>query len=345
MKKLVLSWMLVAIAMYGVARANDLVPVGNPSYDNAWSTTDAVTATGSGYQYTLAPVCVIDGTGLDLDTGSVWADVSAIWNVYWDGPAGGGTTTPHPGTVTPCKNWLVFEFDKAYPLTIMHVWNDNYMSELNARAGAKDVLIQYSLTGGSSPSEWTTLGLFQVAKGIAPQNGDPGNDVCNFRGNYAKYVCMSIITDWGSPYGDNAIGEVRFYYTDDPCSYVPPAGWKLTMAASPSSVTTITPLVGTYTLDPGTVQNISAASFVNCPHTWVFDHWTGDGITDPTQANTTVLMTADRTVTAVFVENNQCGDTCHPIDADDLNKDCTIDFKDFAQMASKWLQCTKVVCP
>jgi hypothetical protein len=336
-----LSMMLVALAMFGVARANDLVPVGNPNYDNAWSTTDAVTATSSGYQYTLTPTCAIDGSGLDVDTGTMHSN--EIWNLYWDGPPGGGITSPHPGTVS-CSNWIAFAFDKAYPLTIMHVWNYNYGSVFNCGAGAKDVVVQYSLTGGTDPSEWTTLGTFRVDKGTATMDF-LGNDVCNFRGHMAKYVCISIISDWGTPYGDQGIAEVRFHYTDDPANYVPPAGWQLTMASNPTSATTITPAAGTYTYDPGTLVDISAATFVNCPHTWVFDHWTGDGITDPTKANTTVLMSADRTVTAVFLENNQCGDTCHQIDAADLSKDCIINFTDFAQMAAVWLQCTKVVCP
>jgi hypothetical protein len=341
MKTLVLSMMLVAIAMFGIARAAELA-VGNPSYDNSWSSLDAITATESGHQYTLDCLHTIDGSSLDVDTGTM-CDSQQIWDVYWDAPWNAGQTNPHPGTVS-CMNWICYEFDKAYPLTTMHIWNYNYNAVSFCGAGAKSVVVQYSLTGGPNASEWSNLGTFQVDKGTALPTF-VGNDVCNFRAHMAKYVCISIISDWGSPYGDQGINETRFYYTDDPCNYVPPAGWQLTMAASPSSITTITPVAGSYVLDAGTLQAISAATFVNCPHTWVFDHWTGDGITDPTQANTTVLMTADRTVTAVFVENNQCGDTCHQIKITDINKDCTIDFKDFAQMAADWLQCTKVVCP
>jgi hypothetical protein len=181
--------------------------VGNPSASNGWSTTSAVTATSSGYQYTLTPTCAINGSGLDAATGTMHNN--QIWNVYWDGPPGGGTTTPRPGTVTPCLNWIAFQFDKIYSLTTMHVWNYNYSSVFNCGSGAKDVTVQYSLTGGSDPAEWITLGTFQVAKGTA-LNDFVGNDVCNFAGALVKYVCISIISDWGSPYGDQGIAEVRF---------------------------------------------------------------------------------------------------------------------------------------
>ncbi len=181
--------------------------VGNPSADNGWSTTSAVTATASGYQYTLAPVCAINGSGLDAATGTMHSN--QILDLYWDGPPGGGTATPHPGTITPCLNWIAFEFDQEYPLTIMHVWNYNYNSVFNCGAGARDVVVQYSLTGGSGPDEWTTLGTFEVAKGTALSDFT-GKDVCDFEGVSAKYVCLSIVTDWGTPYGDQGIAEVRF---------------------------------------------------------------------------------------------------------------------------------------
>jgi hypothetical protein len=339
MKKLVFSMMLVAIAMFGVARAAE-VGVGNPNYDNGWSTTEAVTATGSGAQYSLVPTYTIDGSGLDGDTGTMHG---IDWNTFWDAPTLGGQTTPHPGTVS-CLNWLAFEFDKAYPLTVAHIWNDNFEAYWRTASGAKDITVQYSLTGGSDPAEWSTLGTFEAVRGTGEPNFS-GNDLCNFRGKMAKYVCFSAMSMWAGVVTDTAIAEVRFYYTDDPCNYVPPAGWELTMQTNPSFVTTITPAIGTYTLDAGVIQNISAAPFINCPDTYTFSHWTGDGIADPTSANTTVTMTADRTVTAVYVLNNQCGDTCHLISAYDLSKDCMIDFKDFALLASEWLQCTKVVCP
>lgn len=341
MKNCMFSMLFIVILMFGVtwgfpSDPNELA-VGNPSTANGWSTTDAVLATASGYQYSLTPTCAIDGSGLDVATGTMHND--DIWSVYWDGPAQGGLLNPHPGTVS-CMNWIAFEFDKKYPLTTMHVWNYNWDNVFKCGSGVKDVVVEYSLTGGSDPAEWTNLGTFQVDKGT----GEPdfiGNDVCHFRGKWVKHVCISVLSDWGSPYGDQGIAEVRFYYTADPNNYIPPAGWELTMATDPSFVTTITPLAGAYMLDPGVVQEISAAPYIHCPDTWVFSHWTGEGIENPNNANTTVLMTADRTVTAVYVLDNQCGDSCHPIPVGDLNEDCVVDLADLSITATHWLESTQ----
>ncbi len=341
MKNCMFSTILIVILMCNVTWGFPSDPnepaVGNPTTANGWSTTDAVLATSSGYQYTLEPVCAINGSGLDTATGTMHSN--DIWDLYWDGPPGGGITNPHPGTVS-CLNWIAFEFDKEYPLTIMHVWNYNYGSVFNCGAGAKDVVVQYSSTGGSDPAEWTTLGTYQVDKGTA-QMDFVGNDVCNFRGKKAKYVCLSIVSDWGTPYGDQGIAEVRFYYPADPNNYVPPDGWELTIAAEPETVMTISPMAGTYMLDPGTVQAISAAPYIVCPDTWVFDHWEGEGIANPASANTTVLMSEDRTVTAVYVLDNQCGDSCHPIPVGDLNEDCIVDLADLSITATHWLENTQ----
>jgi len=160
----------------------------------------------------------------------------------------------------------------------------------------------------------------------------------------AKYVTISIITDWGSPFGDQGLAEVRFYFTDDPDNYVPPPGFDLTMAASPGFVTTITPMAGTFEIDAGAVQSISADPYIACPDTWAFSHWTGDGINDLNSAETTVHMLADRVVTAHYVLDNECGDICHPNPLSDLDDDCIVGVGDLAIMATQWMECTQVVC-
>ena len=202
--------MLVTIGLAGVVSADQTV--GNPNAGNGWSTASAVTATASGYQYTLSPDHAIDGSGLDAATGTMHNN--ELWDFFWNVPWNIGETNPHPGTV-PCANWIAFEFDQAYPLTTMHVWNYNYGSEADCGAGAKDVVVEYSLTGGSDSAEWTNLGTFEVAKGTA-LNDFVGNDVCDFGEVEAKYVCVSILTDWGSLYGDQGIAEVQFNYIPEP---------------------------------------------------------------------------------------------------------------------------------
>ena len=70
--------------------------------------------------------------------------------------------------------------------------------------------------------------------------------------------------------------------------------YTLTMKADPSDGGTTTPPVGDQKYDYGTVVNISAESTAN----YVFDKWEGD--VDVTAS--TVTMTADKTVTAIFKE-------------------------------------------
>lgn len=40
-----------------------------------------------------------------------------------------------------------------------------------------------------------------------------------------------------------------------------------------------------------------------------------------------------------------CGDSTHPIPIGDLNRDCLVDFRDFAVFADHWLECTRALCP
>ena len=40
-----------------------------------------------------------------------------------------------------------------------------------------------------------------------------------------------------------------------------------------------------------------------------------------------------------------CGDIAHPIPIGDLNKDCLVDFSDFAIFADHWLECARPLCP
>ncbi|MCD6230896.1 MAG: InlB B-repeat-containing protein [Dehalococcoidia bacterium] len=61
---------------------------------------------------------------------------------------------------------------------------------------------------------------------------------------------------------------------------------------------TITPDVGNYSCDDGEIVNIVATPDVG----WLFGGWDGDGVADPTSADTTVTVNSDRTITAVFYQ-------------------------------------------
>jgi hypothetical protein len=72
--------------------------------------------------------------------------------------------------------------------------------------------------------------------------------------------------------------------------------WTLSMSSVPSS--------GGATTGAGTYADSTMAEIQAIPaDNYLFNGWIGEGITDVEAASTTILMTADRSVTAVFVED------------------------------------------
>jgi len=105
------------------------------------------------------------------------------------------------------RPWIQYEFDKAYKLYEMHVWNSNQLIESFVGIGAKDVLIEYSLDG----SAWSALDgptLFNQAPGTPDYTA---NTTVDFGGALAKYVRITVKTGYGilPQYG---LSELRFLY-------------------------------------------------------------------------------------------------------------------------------------
>lgn len=121
----------------------------------------------------------------------------------------------------------------------------------------------------------------------------------------------------------------------------------LTIQVSPDNlgIDTVSPGLGSNSVPQGCDVAISASRYVDCPTVQRFDHWEGDGIADPFAADTTVLMDAAKTVTAVFVDDRACGDECHPINELDVDDDCDIDYVDFSGFSAVWMECTHPNCP
>jgi hypothetical protein len=106
-------------------------------------------------------------------------------------------------------------------------------------------------------------------------------------------------------------------------------------------IDTITPPPGRTQFVTGMYVTIDARTFYDCPGGRVvlgFDHWQGEGISDPKQNPITILMDADKTITAVFVDAARCGDQCHPYPAGDANKDCVVDLQDLIILSQYWLE-------
>jgi len=137
------------------------------------------------------PEKTIDGSGLDaLDRHS---DTSSD---MWLSRKG----------VTPI--WIQYDFDKPYKLREMWVWNSDQTVELDVGFGADDVTIETSLDG----TIWTVLeGVPEFAQATAEPNY-VHNTTVEFGGVQAKYVKLTINSNWAGTTKQSGLSEVRFFY-------------------------------------------------------------------------------------------------------------------------------------
>jgi len=105
-------------------------------------------------------------------------------------------------------NWIQYAFDKVYKLDEMWVWNSNQLVEAFVGFGAKDVTVEYSVDGAT----WTKLeGVPEFARAPGSPTYTAGTLV-DFGGALAKYVKLTIDTNWGGMAPQVSLSEVRFYY-------------------------------------------------------------------------------------------------------------------------------------
>ena len=149
-----------------------------------------ITATASSFTEDMGPEKTTDGSGLNaLDQhGTIGTD---MWL------SGMGDPTPT----------IQYDFDKAYKLHEMRVWNSNQMVESFVGLGAKDVVIEHSIDG----IEWTVLeGVTELAQATGLEDY-VANNIIDFAGAQAKHVRITISAGFGflPQYG---LSEVRFLY-------------------------------------------------------------------------------------------------------------------------------------
>ncbi len=149
-----------------------------------------LTAVASSSQPGMGPERSIDGSGLNSDDGHS-TEMTQMWMSTMAKPV-----------------WIQYEFDKAYKLYELWVWNSNSLLESAMGLGAKDVKIECSLDGET----WTQLdGVPQFARAT----GMPGyahNTTVSFDGVTAQYVKLSIESNWGGMTPQSGFSEVRFFY-------------------------------------------------------------------------------------------------------------------------------------
>jgi len=153
-----------------------------------------VTATASSQTENQGPENTVNASGLDVNNLDLHStDLTDMW---LSAPAGQQPT------------WIQYEFDKAYKLHEMWVWNHNGLMEPMMGIGFKDVSIEYSVNG----TDYTTLGTTHE---FAPGTGAAGyehNTTVDFGGASAKFVRLTANSNWVGFLVQYGLSEVRFLY-------------------------------------------------------------------------------------------------------------------------------------
>jgi regulation of enolase protein 1 (concanavalin A-like superfamily) len=105
----------------------------------------------------------------------------------------------------PEPTWIQFAFDQTYKLDHMLVWNSNQMLEPDLGLGVREVLIQYSADGDT----WTDLRVTEFTQATGEPNYTP--EAIPLDGIVAKYVKLTINSNWGELLVQYGLSEVRFF--------------------------------------------------------------------------------------------------------------------------------------
>ncbi len=149
-----------------------------------------VKATASSAQPGMGPEKTIDGSGLDK-SGLHGTEPTTMWT-----SAGGQ------------PNWIQYEFDKVYKLHQLVVWNSNQLIEGFVGFGAKKVTIETSADG----TTWTPVANVPEFSQAPAAPGYAANTTVNLGSVDAKYVKLTINTNWGGLAPQAGLAEVRFSY-------------------------------------------------------------------------------------------------------------------------------------
>lgn len=151
-----------------------------------------VIATASSSSKGRGPENTVNGSGLDANDLHSTED-----GTMWLSDLNGAQPT-----------WIQYEFDKVYKLNEMWVWNHNGAYEQTIGIGARNVTIEYSVDG----AKYETLGTTHE---FAPAPGAPDyahNTTVDFAGTAAKYVRLTVNSNWKGIFTQYGLSEVRFFY-------------------------------------------------------------------------------------------------------------------------------------
>jgi len=150
-----------------------------------------VTATSSSSIEDMGPEKTVDGSGLN-ESDQHSTDPTNMWL---------------SSVIDSQPTWIQYEFDRAYKLEKMLVWNSNEFLEFLFGLGAKDVTVEYSEDGAA----WTALGDVEFAQATS-QADYTSNTTVDLGVALAKYVKLTINSNWGGLLPQYSLSEVRFFY-------------------------------------------------------------------------------------------------------------------------------------
>ncbi len=107
----------------------------------------------------------------------------------------------------PQPAWIQYAFDKIYSLNDMLVWNSNQALEAVVGYGAMSVTVEYSVDG----EKWSALGEFEFAQ-ASGEGTYMANTTVDFGGVAAKFVKLTMNSNWGGLLPQYGLSEVRFSY-------------------------------------------------------------------------------------------------------------------------------------
>jgi len=151
---------------------------------NVIATSNGLSEAGAG------PENTVNGSGLN-DNGEHSIESSDMWLTT---PSGADPIT------------IQFEFDRAYKMHVMLVWNYNVQFELMLGFGIKNATVEISENG----ADWTTVGDVAFAQATA-QEDYTANTTVDLGGAVARYVRLTVNSSFGVM-GQLGLSEVRFMY-------------------------------------------------------------------------------------------------------------------------------------
>ncbi|MCP4260807.1 MAG: hypothetical protein GY774_25265 [Planctomycetes bacterium] len=152
-----------------------------------------IVATASSSEEGKGPENTVNGSGLD-ESGLLHGNDS-VGKMWLSSKIGDQPT------------WIEYEFDKAYKLHEMWVWNSNDSLEDLIGLGFKEVTIEYSADG----TDFVTLGTTHEFAQAPGQPNYAHNITIGFGGAAAKHIRLTANSNWGGIFNQFGLSEVRFF--------------------------------------------------------------------------------------------------------------------------------------